>query len=403
MACNDNYNNCKLYETIRKNGGWQNWNMEILNFFNCVDRCEAKNKEQEYFILLNANLNSVEQFPKQNPKQSKKNTDSQKESQIAGLDNETDKLSTQNLANLAKFYCASCKTKTNNKFDFGLHLLTAKHKKNTSRITKITNKVFNSKSYVCCCEKKYQYSSGLSKHLKRCSKNQQLQSINQTFNQPAKQAELILFLMKENKEFKELLIEQNEKLIELAKEGKTINNIHNHNGDNNNTINNKFNMSVFLNEQCSNALNIMDFIAQLKLKLSDLEAMETLGYVNGITSIFVRGLKELDVTQRPIHCSDLKREVIYIKDNGIWVKDEEDKPKMKKVIQHITGKNLRQMKEWRETYPEWIDTSSKKNEQYMMIMNKSSGGIDDAENEKFFNKIIKNVAKEVLINKSQLY
>jgi hypothetical protein len=209
--------------------------------------------------------------------------------------------------------------------------------------------------------------------------------------------------MKENKEFKELLIEQNEKLIELAKEGKTINNIHNHNGDNNNTINNKFNMSVFLNEQCSNALNIMDFIAQLKLKLSDLEAMETLGYVNGITSIFVRGLKELDVTQRPIHCSDLKREVIYIKDNGIWVKDEEDKPKMKKVIQHITGKNLRQMKEWRETYPEWIDTSSKKNEQYMMIMNKSSGGIDDAENEKFFNKIIKNVAKEVLINKSQLY
>ena len=309
------------------------------------------------------------------------------------------------MKNLAKFSCEYCNIKTNNKYDYEIHLTTSKHLRNSAKsancattesfqvcepIINIDDKCYQNigsqnKDYICLCGKKYLYSSGLCKHKKRCSKGQQEEQ-----SQPINQTDLILFLMKENKEFKELLIEQNAKIIELAKEGKTINN---------NTINNKFNMNVFLNEQCSNALNIMDFISQLKLQLSDLEAMETLGYVNGITSIFVRGLKELDVTKRPIHCSDLKREVIYIKDNGVWMKDDENKPKMKKAIQHIAGKNLRQMKEWRETYPEWVDCKSKKNEQYMIIMNKSCGGIDDAENERFFNKIIKNVAKEVLINK----
>jgi hypothetical protein len=199
--------------------------------------------------------------------------------------------------------------------------------------------------------------------------------------------ELMIKILRDNQEFKELLIEQNEKMIELVKEGKVINNTTN--------IKNKFNMNIFLNEKCANAINIMDFINQLQLQLTDLEDIGQLGYVDGISKIFIRELKELDVTQRPIHCSDLKREVMYIKDNNEWEKDEE-RSKMKKVIQHISHKNMKQLKEWKEKNPEFMDSTSKKNEQFMKILNKACGA-NNEEDEKFYNKIIKNVAKEVII------
>jgi hypothetical protein len=168
----------------------------------------------------------------------------------------------------------------------------------------------------------------------------------------------------------------------------------------NNTINtNTFNLNFFLNEQCKDAMNITEFVDSLQLNITDLDNTCDLGYVEAISRIFTRKLKELDIYKRPIHCSDVKREVMYIKDNGIWEKDNEEKSKMKNAIKHIAHKNLKQVPEWRQLNPEFMDPKSKKCEQYMTIMNKSCGGIDAEEDDKYWNKIIKNVAKVVVINK----
>jgi hypothetical protein len=209
--------------------------------------------------------------------------------------------------------------------------------------------------------------------------------------------ENIMTLIQQNQEFKDLIIDQTnenkelqKQIIELSKEKSIVNN--------NNTINNNnFNLNIFLNEKCKDALNIMDFINSLKVQLEDLENTGKLGYVQGITKIFVRGLKELDITKRPIHCSDLKRETMYVKD-ATWEKDNE-KRQMKKAIKHIASKNFKQIHEWVEENPESKDIESKKHDQYMKIINKSTGGINEEEDETMYKKIITNVAKEVVIDK----
>jgi hypothetical protein len=317
----------------------------------------------------------------------------------------------KNIAKNAKYICEYCCIKTNNKFDFDKHFLTRKHLKNIAKITpnngldkepaiiakndeNIANtneyEICESKPYVCCCGKKYLYASGLSKHKKKCNTKEQPSQ-----NMMGKQ-DLIMYLMKENKEFKELLIEQNAKLMELAKEGKIINNTTNNTNNTNNS--NNFNMNIFLNEKCANALNIMDFVNQMQLQLTDLEAVGQLGYVDGISKIFLRGLKELDITKRPIHCSDLKRETMYIKDNNEWGKDDEEKHKIKKAIQIVAHKNMKQLKEWKQENPDYEDVTSKKNDQYMVMLSNYCGS-NNEEDEKYYNKIVKNLAKEVVINK----
>jgi len=205
---------------------------------------------------------------------------------------------------------------------------------------------------------------------------------------------VIYELIKQNNEFKTLLVEQNNKIMELAKEkSMTVNN-------NNNTINNnqKFNMNFFLNEQCKDALDIMDFVNSLQLNLADLENTGNVGYVKGVSDIFLRGLRELDVYKRPIHCSDLKREVMYVKDNNVWEKDE-DKKKMKKAVHYIAGRNFKQIHEWMDQNPDARDIKTKKHNQYMTIVNKCTGGFDAEEDDVLFNKVITNVAKEVVIEK----
>jgi hypothetical protein len=317
----------------------------------------------------------------------------------------------QNLANLANFSCDYCQYITNNKFNYKVHLTTRKH---TVSVADANKKLINAtdddkilqeqKCFECeTCGQKYSHKSSISRHRKSCSKSQGKSSevvLNSSMQ------ELFMVLLKDNKEFQQLIMEQfttamehnNTMMLECIKECNVGNN-NNNNNNNNITNNNTFNMQVFLHEKCADALNIMDFIGQLKLHVSDLEEVGRVGYTEGISKIFIRGLKELDVTQRPIHCSDLKREVMYIKDNGIWEKDNEEKSKMKKAIQHIAQKNIKQMKEWKELNPEHTNPYSNKQEQYMIIMNKSCGGINAEEDEKYWNKIIKNVAKVVIINK----
>ena len=163
---------------------------------------------------------------------------------------------------------------------------------------------------------------------------------------------------------------------------------------NNNTTINKFNLQVFLNEQCKDALNLTDFVATLQLELADLDATRQHGYVNGITNIFVRGLRELELHKRPIHCSDLKRETLYIKEENKWEKETQETKQMLSAVRGVNKKNYQMLTKWKETHPKCMDSESKQSDEYMKIVSKVMDG--DEEN---INKVIKKVAKEVVIDK----
>jgi hypothetical protein len=197
-------------------------------------------------------------------------------------------------------------------------------------------------------------------------------------------ANLLQEMMKQNQDLQK-------QLIELANEKKNVIN---------NTINyNKFNMMVFLNEYCNEAVNFSDFVRSLELQLSDLEDTGRLGYAAGISNIFIRNLKNLDIYKRPIHCSDLKRETIYVKDQNNWQK-EEGNEKIKKAIESVTNKNIKLLPEWIKQHPDFANADSKTSDQYLVIMNRSMGVTDNEEyDKKQIGKIITNIAREVTIDK----
>ena len=205
--------------------------------------------------------------------------------------------------------------------------------------------------------------------------------------------ELIIILLKQNAE---LLKGQQDMFAKLTEsKWNTNNNSNNINSMNNNKT---FNLQFFLNETCKDAMNIGDFVDSLKLQLSDLEKVGEDGYIEGISSIIVKNLKELDVTKRPVHCTDKKRETVYIKDNNIWEKDE-DKSKMHKLIKRVASKNIKMFDTFRETHPDCKQYHSKHNDKYNKIIYESMGGKGDNDDEKN-EKIIKNVLKQVVIDKN---
>lgn len=244
---------------------------------------------------------------------------------------------------------------------------------------------------TCGCGKKYATKSGLWKHLKKCDAKspQTVQPSINAAQQPSQMvtnehlAQAIMDVMKQNKEIQT-------QMLEIAKDSKPhiINN------------NNNFNLNVFLNEQCKDALNMIDFVKSLHLQLSDLEETGRLGHSDGISRIFVNGLKVLDINKRPIHCSDLKRETLYIKEGNVWEKDNENKL-IKRAISQVESKNISQIPLWVKTYPECADGNSRENTKYLKMVIQSTGGnLNNGENN--INKIIKNIAKEVVIDKDKL-
>jgi hypothetical protein len=170
----------------------------------------------------------------------------------------------------------------------------------------------------------------------------------------------------------------------------------------NNSFNNNktFNLQFFLNEECKNALNIRDFVESIQVQISDLENTGKLGYVEGISQIFINNLKQLENTDRPIHCSDYKRETLYIKNDNEWIKETDDKINIKNAIKQVANKNIKQIKNWQEKHPDYNDPDSKQNDKYMKIVLNSMSGSTEEEQKNNINKIIKNVAKEVIIEKS---
>ena len=326
------------------------------------------------------------------------------------------------------FICDHCNYNCNKKTNYLRHLTSEKHNKNVNKIVK---------SNICeHCNKEFTTQSGLWKHRKKCvieenntvgekktcieKKTDDENKVSITNNIPM---DLILEVIKQSKEIqnvlveqtKELqqklleqnqkllekenqllekedqLIEQNKQLIELAKKPSMVNS--------NNNNNNHFNLNFFLNETCKNAMNIQDFISSIKLTTQDFETTGRIGFVDGISRIFINELKRIEVERRPLHCTDMKRETVYVKDNDTWEKENLEKKKLKWAINSIAQLNLNQVQEWQQEYPECRENNTVANTQFNKMAMVALGGFGDKEEKKFNDKIVKNVLKEIVVSK----
>jgi hypothetical protein len=200
-------------------------------------------------------------------------------------------------------------------------------------------------------------------------------------------------LIEKNQELQDLLLEQNAKIMELSISHQVVNNITN--------TNNNLNINMFLNEKCKDALNLMDFVNNLEIHITDVEYVGKHGFVEGISKIFTNGLKQLDMYKRPIHCTDLKRETLYIKDEDKWEKETEDKKRITKAITRVANKNIQQISQWYNAHPECNVHNSSAYDLHLNIMKQSMGGATYSEIDRNTSKIVRNIAKNVLIPKSK--
>jgi hypothetical protein len=292
-------------------------------------------------------------------------------------------------------HCILCDFKCCRNSEWSRHISTAKHQKLHFSNTLAT--VSQPKKIVCSnCNKEYRDRTGLWRHKKICNKEKEIVfSINEKTPEKAPDVntsefsdkEIIKLLIQENSDFKNLILEL------IKKDTMNITN------NNTNSHNKTFNLQFFLNEECKDALNISEFVSSIRVELDDLEATGRLGYVEGVSRIINKNLSDLDANKRPIHCSDLKREVLYIKNDDQWTKEEESKPILKKAIKEVANENIKQISEWRKKHPDCTASDSRKNDQYLKIVSNSMSGMNSDEQIKNINKIITNVAKETVIDK----
>jgi len=307
----------------------------------------------------------------------------------------------QKIANI--FCCEICDYTTSNLYDYNKHNNTQKHL-NNDKSTLATEKSQKSQ-YGCSCGKTYKDKSGLWRHKKKCT-DEHLS--NDCVNDNTLLTNLVLEVIKNNNDLQKQCVElqkQNQefqqKIVESFSE--VIKNNSNTNISNSkiNSHNKAFNLNIFLNETCKDAMNIMDFVDSLKIQLSDLENFGTLGYVDGISKIIIQNLKLLDEDKRPVHCTDSKREIMYVKDENKWEKEDENKQKMRKVIKHVTHKNTKLFKEFKEKYPGCEKSESRFSNKYDKLIVEAFGGKGDNDVEKE-DKIIRNIVKHVTIDKTNL-
>jgi hypothetical protein len=292
------------------------------------------------------------------------------------------------------FFCEKCDYITCNTKDYKKHCDTIKHRSVTNPneiLTKNPQKSPYHNLFICLCGKSYSHKTSLSTHKKKCKivHNETSLVLQNGLNKD----DLLKYLMKENSEFKEMLLDQNKMIMKVCeKDNSNINNTHI------NSHNKTFNLNVFLNEQCKDAMNMTDFVESLQLQLADLETVGKLGFVEGISNIIIQKLKAMDIYKRPVHCSDSKREVMYVKDEDKWEKECKENNKLRKAIKRIAYKNTKMLSAFREKHPDCGKSDSKYSDQYNKLVIEAMGGKGDNDTEKE-NKIIRNIAKEVIIEK----
>ena len=335
--------------------------------------------------------------------------------------------------NKPTYICEKCNIITHNKKDYNKHLLTSKHQKtlisNNSltdfpqSLTEISQGLVENNSFQCkYCNKKYSSRVGLWYHNKKCKtsindpmeleglveEHSEEHSAEKCYMAIPTNNEIIEILkvqMIENQELRKFMMEQQKQMIdqmmELASKSNVTNNTNNNN-INNNCNNKSFNLNFFLNEQCKDALNINEFVDSIKMQLSDLEEFANIGYADGVSNIFVKGINALDIHKRPIHCSDTKREVLYIKNNDEWRKEGVDKLLIKNAIKKVAFKNIKQINEWIKENPSCKDPRTKKYDKYNKIVMNAMSGVTEEEQKNNIDKIVKNVTKAVAIDKYAL-
>jgi hypothetical protein len=303
----------------------------------------------------------------------------------------------KNSQKLAQNYvCNYCDYTCSRKNDYAKHILTPKHK-NRTNLNALEQKVAETpKNFVCKnCNKAYNARNSLWYHQKNCKTEDTYEhNVNENMYNGINDKKLILMLIKQNAELVKETSDFKSMMMKVLENGSHNNS---HNTTTTNSHNKAFNLQFFLNETCKDAMNIMDFVESIKLQVSDLESVGELGYIEGISNIIVKNLNALDVTQRPVHCTDKKRETIYIKDDNKWEKDEEQK-KMHKMIKKVADKNARLLPKFTEKYPDYKNYHSKNSDRYCKIIVESMGGSGDNDYEKE-EKIIKNIAKNIIIEK----
>ena len=292
--------------------------------------------------------------------------------------------------------CKICDYTTCRQSQLDRHFSTLKHIEATKGLQNTTiicdqveDNVVQSKYHCAVCNKYYKHHSSLWKHTKTCSGKK----VTSDDSDPSEK-ELIMMLLKQNSE---LIL----KLGTTTTTNLNNTNTNSHNNTNINSHNKTFNLHFYLNETCKDAINIDDFVKSIKLQLDDLENTGRVGYVNGISDIINNNLNSMNVHTRPIHCTDEKREVLYIKNDGQWVKESDTKPILTNAIKTIANKNIQVISEWKKVNPDCTDVNSKKNNFYLKIVSNSMPGISQEECEKNYNKIIKNIVKENIVDKKE--
>jgi hypothetical protein len=310
-----------------------------------------------------------------------------------------------------KYICNKCNYICSKKSEFIKHELSKKHK-NIINLKKI---------YKCNCGKIYKHSSTLYTHKKKCqeSNRNNIDNINNKICEKTDEdkiielentitPELVIELIRNTKNLQEIIIQQNETINNLINNSKTtysiqhcegkfpyINNINNINTYDNKT----FNLQIFLNETCKDAMNLTDFVDSIKIKVEDLVKIGQVGYIKGISNIINENLQRLDITERPLHCTDKKRETIYSKENNKWEKEDDNKTKLRKAIKKVSNKNIFLLKDYREKYPDYKNSESIQSDIYDKLLFQVMGGKGDNNKEKE-DKIISNISKNIVINKS---
>jgi hypothetical protein len=314
-----------------------------------------------------------------------------------------------------KYMCSHCDYTTCKKSSYDKHLSTQKHTINAT-YNKSNIEVAKSCSQHICekCNKLYNSRVGLWHHKKKCVLPPPLiEEPTPSIDDIQVPTHLIFELIKQNQEFKQLLVDQNKQLYEkheenidlqkqlldVVKDGKTINNNTMNNSHNNNKT---FNLNFFLNETCKDAMNMKDFIKSLEMSMSELENMGELGFAEGMSRLFVNRLNNMDITKRPIHCSDVKREIIHIKDDNKWERDNANLDRLRKIIKQLTHKNILRVDDWKKANPGCTEYNSKKNDQYLKLNMEAIGPVDAVEEKRDFGKIIRRVAENTAIDKKYL-
>ena len=303
------------------------------------------------------------------------------------------------------FSCEKCNFVCSKQSNYDKHVSTLKHKIRTNT-NEYEQKNAEKKSYDCQCGRSYKHASSLWNHKAKCDflKNNSDENFDDYSNnqlqisvEKPEITQIILELVRENKELKTMLVEQHKTMIELSQKPTITNNSNN---THTNSHNKQFNLNFFLNEQCKNAINLSEFVENVKLGISELENVADIGYVDGVTQIFMNGLKDMDIYKRPLHCTDIKREIMHVRENNIWIKDTPDQAKIKSAIHRIAFRNIQQISEWNKQHPDSQILDTTDFNRAFQIMRESLGDTCPGGVEKNNEKVARNIIKAVYVDKN---